>query len=304
MEVEPRASRYDWYSRSSADSALRAARSPAISPTAVITTIIAATAIRLVLPHILTAIQRTTFVMPSAAAAGAKVDEQVAAAKKQVKQAQKQAQKQVKQVKKSAARTAQKVQNAATQLKGEFEKMDEKSQQKALVGGGVLLGVLLAAGVKQGLAIFALGAVLYATKPPAELGSFTTFFKPWFLNVFYPSVAERAKAELEKRAAKEKSVVGALLGSLKSWLVDKTKALGGSVMYGLVRATPGSFAFTDLGICTMAVVRIGPVENHSLLRFFGVCNVWFASPIALPIEESVSAVVDLATSASTASKAL
>jgi hypothetical protein len=241
--------------------------------------------------------------MPSAAAAGAKVDEQAAAALKQVKQTQKQVQKQVKQAQKSAARTAQKVQQAATELKSEFEKMDPKSQQKALVGGGVLLGVLLAVGVKQGLAVFALGAALYATKPAAALGPFTTFFKPWFLNEFYPRIAEQAKAELAKRAAKEKSVVGALLGSLKGWLVDKTKALGANVMYGLIRANPGNFAFTDLGVCTMAVVRIGGSgEHYSLLRFFGVCNTWFASPITLPIDESVSAVVDLAASANTAAR--
>jgi|TARA_B110000208_G_scaffold94032_1_gene118056 hypothetical protein len=220
---------------------------------------------------------------------GKKIDAATASAQKQVKSATATAQKQAK----AATATAQK---QVKSLAAEFNSMPKETQQKLLMGGGAALALVAWCGVFQGLLIFGVAALMSSNKPTQS--SFDPWFKAWFVTDFYPPIAERARDELTKRASKRCDPLGAIFDTLKGWVVDKTKSLQAGVMHSIIAADRSNFEFTNLGVATMATVRMGKRDGAARLRFFGVFGQWLVSPVFIPdVEDCVQAAVDVATAA-------
>jgi len=153
-------------------------------------------------------------------------------------------------------------------------------------------------GIRVILAAFALGIVasmgsgaivlvvvcLYLCRTVPSDDSFPEFFKSWFLDSFYPRNA-RAYREA-KWGGQQTDPVSSLIGSVKSWVHEKTETLQGAVVYEVIKAntTPRFMVLPIAKIAFVPLAGLAPSEDNqhsggAELQFIGFADRWFPNPL-------------------------
>lgn len=154
------------------------------------------------------------------------------------------------------------------------------TERNIMLAAGCLLAVVILSQHLVAVMVLALLAAYLAQNIPTD-ESFNDFFKTWFLEDVYPRSSKQYR-ERKWSQRPNADPISNMIGSVKSWVHEKTEGVHGIVAYEAVRLHALPARIDRYPCWKVAYCHLDPPDQRDqqgAIVFIGVGNRWFHNPL-------------------------